>query len=146
MPDRHGPFRNTRFLLEIDGIAKAGFKEVTIPESNTEIVEYREGTDRPTARKLSTLAAHGNLTLKWGVTTDAIALYEWWQLVEQGKTDSARRQIAIVLLDEEGQPGPRWEFRDAWCRQYDAPDLDATGNEVAIESMEIVHEGMERTT
>lgn len=145
MPDRHGPLRNTRYLLEIDGIAKAGFSEVTIPEANTEVVEYREGTDPPTARKLSTLAAYGNLELKWGVTSDAIELYEWWKLVSQGKTDEARRPIAIVLQDEEGGAGARWEFRDAWCRQYDAPDLNATGNEVAIETMEIVHEGMERT-
>lgn len=145
MVDRHGPYRNTRYLLEIDGIAQAGFSEVAIPEANTEVVEYREGTDPPTARKLSTLAAYGNLTLKWGVTTDAIAMAEWWALVEQGKTDEARRTIAIVLLDEEGGSGPRWEFRDAWCRQYTAPDLNATGNEVAIEEMEIVHEGMERT-
>ncbi len=145
MPDRHGPFRNTRYLLEIDSIAKAGFSECTIPESNTEVVEYREGNEAPTVRKLGTLAAYGNLTLKWGITTDSIELFEWWQLVEQGKVDSARRPIAIVLLDEEGQPGPRWEFRNAWCRQYDAPDLNATGNEVAIEQMEIVHEGMERT-
>lgn len=145
MPDRHGPLRNTRYLLEIDGIAKAGFSEVAIPESNTEIVEYREGNDRPTARKLSTLAAYGNLTLKWGVTSDAMELFEWWQLVEQGKTDEARRPIAVVLLDEEGASGARWEFIDAWCRQYTAPDLNATGNEVAIEEMEIVHERMERT-
>ena len=144
MADRHGPQRNTRYLLEIDGISKAGFSEVAIPEANTEIVEYREGTDPPTARKLSTLAAYGNLTLKWGVTSDALELYEWWSLVAQGKTDEARRPIAIVLLDEEGSPGARWEFVRAWCRQYDAPDLNATGNEVAIEEMEIVHEGMER--
>lgn len=145
MPDRHGPLRNTRYLLEIDGIAKAGFSEVTIPEANTETVEYREGNDKPTVRKLSTLAAYGNLELKWGVTTDAMELFEWWQLVEQGKTDEARRAIAIVLQDEEGAPGARWEFEDAWCRQYDAPDLAATGNEVAITTLEIVHEGMERT-
>ena len=144
MPDRHGPLRNTRYLLEIEGIVRAGFSEVAIPEANTEIVEYREGTDRPTTRKLSTLAAYGNLTLKWGVTVDSIELYEWWQLVAQGNTDEARRTIAIVLQDEEGAPGARWEFVDAWCRQYDAPDLNATGNEVAIEEMEIVHEGMER--
>ena len=145
MPDRHGPYRNTRYLLEIDGIAKAGFSEATIPEANTETVEYREGNEEPTVRKLSTLRAYGNLTLNWGITTDALELHDWWMLVAQGNTDEARRPIAVVLLDEEGAAGPRWEFRDAWPRQYDAPDLNATGNEVAIESMEIVHEGMERT-
>jgi phage tail-like protein len=145
MPGRHGPFRQMRYILEIDSVAKAGFSECTIPEANTEVIEYREGNEAPTVRKLSSLAAYGNITLKWGITTDSMELFEWWQLVEQGKTDAARRQIAVVLLDEEGQPGPRWEFRNAWCRQYDAPDLNATGNEVAVESMEIVHEGLERT-
>jgi phage tail-like protein len=144
MPDRHGPDRNFRYLLEIDGIAQAGFSEATIPEASTEPIEYREGNEAPTVRKLSSLNAYGNLTLQWGVTTDSMALYEWWTLVEQGKVDEARRSIAVIVLDEEGEPGARWQFRNAWPQQYDAPDLSATANEVAIESLEIVHEGMER--
>lgn len=145
MPDRHGPYRNSRYLLEIDGIVQAGFSECTIAESSTEAIEYREGNDPvPTVRKLSGLASYGNLTLNWGVTEGSLELYDWWKLVEQGNTDEARRTIAIIVLDEQGEPGPRWEFTNAWPRQYDAPDLSATGNEVAIESLEIVHEGMER--
>ncbi|WP_152042256.1 phage tail protein [Salinigranum salinum] len=144
MPDRHGPYRNFRYLLEIDGIAQAGFSEATIPEASTEPIEYREGNEAPTVRKLSSLNAYGNVTLQWGVTTDSMALYEWWTLVEQGKVDEARRSVAVIVLDEEGEPGARWQFRNAWPQQYDAPDLSATANEVAIESLEIVHEGMER--
>lgn len=145
MPDRHGPYRNARFLLEIDGIAIAGFSQCSIPENSTETVEYREGNDRPTPRKLWSLNSYGTLTLEKGTTDDSIELYEWRQAVEQGQVDDARRNIAVVVLDEEGNPGPRWEFRDAWPTQYDAPDLDSSGNEVAIESIEIDHEGMERT-
>jgi phage tail-like protein len=145
MPDRHGPYRNHRFLLEIDGIVRAGFNQCSLPESTTESIEYREGNEGPTPRKLGGLNSYGNLTLQWGTTGDSIELSEWRQLVEQGQVDSARRSIAVLVLDEEGDPGPRWEFRNAWPQQYDAPDLDAAGNEVAIESMEIVHEGMERT-
>lgn len=144
MPDRHGPYRNTRFLLEIDGIGVAGFNQATIPENSTEATEYREGDDPPTVRKLWSLNSFGDLTLQRGAAENSTELFEWRQLVEQGNVDDARRTIAIVLLDEEGEPGARWEFRNAWPRQYDAPDLDATGNEVAIESLEIVHEGMER--
>ncbi len=144
MADRHGPYRNARYLLEIDGLVKAGFSECTIPEASTEVVEYREGTDPPTVRKLGSLIEYGELTLQWGVTDDSMELFEWWQLVERGNVDEARRPIAVVILDEEGEPGPRWEFRDAWCRQYEAPDLEATGTDVAVESMEIVHEGVER--
>ena len=145
MPDRHGPYRNTRFLLEIEGIGVAGFSQATIPESSTEATEYREGNDPPTVRKLWSLNTYGELTLQRGTAEDSTELFEWRRMVEQGDVDSARRSIAVILLDEEGEPGGRWEFRNAWPRQYDAPDLDATGNEVAIESLEIAHEGMERT-
>lgn len=145
MPDRHGPYRSTRFLLEIDGVAQAGFSQATIPENSTEPIEYREGNDPPTQRKLWNLNAYGNLTLQWGTTPDSTELFEWRRLVEQGKMEEARRNVAVVVTDEEGNPGARWEFRDAWPQQYDAPDLDAAGSEVAIESMEIAHEGMERT-
>ena len=145
MPDRHGPYRNARFLLEIDGIAIAGFSQATIPENSTEAVEYRDGNDPPTVRKLWSLNSYGNLTLEKGVTDDSMALFEWRQTVEQGQVDQARRNVAVVVLDEEGEAGPRWEFENAWPTQYDAPDLDATGSEVAIESLEIAHEGMVRS-
>jgi phage tail-like protein len=145
MPDRHGPFRNHRFVLEVDGIAEASFSEVSVPEASAGVVEYREGTDPPTTRKLKGLNSYGNVTLSKGIT-ESTELYDWWTLVEQGKLEEARRSAAIVVLDEEGNPGPRYQFRDVWIRQYDAPDLDATGDGVAIESLELVHEGMERVS
>ncbi len=144
MPDRHGPYRNARYLLEIDGLVKAGFSSCTIPENSTEAVEYREGTDPPTTRKLWGLNDYGTLTLQFGVTDDSIEVFEWRRLVERGDLDEARRDIAVIILDEEGNPGPRWEFRRAWPTSYDAPDLDASDAEVAIEGLEIEHEGMER--
>ncbi len=145
MPDRHGPYRRMRFLLEIDGIAKAGFSRCWLPANTTEPIEYREGTDPPTPRKLWGLNEYSRLVLESGVTDDSIALFEWRKLVEQGKLRAARRKIAVVVLDEEGGSGPRWEFRKAWLAHYGAPDLQALGKDVAVERLEIVHEGMERT-
>jgi len=144
MPDRYGPYRNARFLLEFDDLVKAGFSTCTIPENSTEAVEYREGNDSPTTRKLWGLNSYGTLTLENGVTDDSLELFEWREQVEQGKLDDARQDVAVVVLDEEGNPGPRWEFRRAWPTSYDAPDLDASGGDVAIESIEIEHEGMRR--
>lgn len=144
MPDRHGPYRNTRFLLEIDGIAIASFSRCRLPTATSDVIEYREGNDPPTARKLGGLNEYGPLVLERGVTDDSIALFEWRKMVEQGKLDDARRNVAVVLLDEEGQPGPRWEFSDAWPARYDAPTLDALGETVAIERLEVVNEGFER--
>lgn len=144
MSTRNDPYRNYRFLVEIEGISVAAFSECTLPDSTTEPIEYRDGNDvQPTVRKLGSLTKYGNLTLKWGIT-DSLELYEWRKLVEQGKTDEARRNVAVVGLDEAGSPGPRWEFRAAWPSKYDAPDMNATGNEVSIETLEVVVEAMER--
>lgn len=143
MVDRKDPFRGYRFLVEIDGIVQAGFSEVTIPDSTTEAVDYREGTDQFT-RKLLGQTKHGNVTLKWGIT-DSMELYSnWYKLVVQGKISSARRNMAIILLNDEGVPSARWEFESAWPVKYKAPDLSAKGNDIAIETLEIVHEGMKR--
>ena len=144
MPDRHGPLRVARYLLEIDGIAKAGFSRCRLPDSSTTVVEYREGNEPPTPRKLAGLTAYGALELRYGVTTDAAELAEWRRLVEQGKVDEARRAIAVVLLDEEGAPGARWELRNAWPTRYAPPTLDAGRSAVAIETLEIACEGVRR--
>jgi phage tail-like protein len=142
---RTDPYRSFRFLVEIDGIIQGGFNEVTIPDSAQEPIEYREGTDQPTMRKIPGLIKYGNVVLKWG-TTDSMELYEWRKAVEDGKTASARRSMAVIVLDEEGNATSRWEFSDAWPTKYDSPDLKASGSEIAIETLEIAHEGMRRVS
>ncbi|KAF5435368.1 virus tail tube protein gp19 [Candidatus Methanophagaceae archaeon] len=144
--ERKDPYRAFRFLLEIDGIVQAGFSEVTIPDASNEPVEYREGNEPTTVRKLPGLRKYGNVTLKWGIT-DSMELYETWCKPENDdnlKMDEVRKNVAIILMDEEGNPAARWEFVEAWPSKYDAPDLNATGTDVAIETLEIVHEGMKR--
>src|SRR5262245_50357426 len=99
---RKDPYQNYRFLVEIDQITQAGFRDVTIPESSQDPIEYREGNEVPTVRKLPGLVKYGNVTLKWGIT-DSLDLWKWRKQVEEGKMKEARRKMAIVLLDEEGQ-------------------------------------------
>jgi phage tail-like protein len=135
-----------RFIVELDGIVKAGFSCCHIPENRTNVVKYREGNDPPTRRKLWGLNEYGPLVLENGVTDDSVVLYEWRKKVEQGQVDEARGTVAVVLLDEEGNPGPRWEFKQAWPARYQAPKLDANRDAVAIERLVIVHEGMQRAS
>jgi phage tail-like protein len=142
---RNDPYRNCRFLLEIDGITQAGFSEATIPDTSQDPIEYREGNEPPTVRKIPGLIKYGNLTLKWGIT-DSLELYNWRKLVEQGKATEYRRNIAVILMNEEGSPKSRWEFTDAWPSKYDCPDLNAKGSDIAIETLEIAHEGMVRVS
>lgn len=145
MDGRKDPYRNFRFLLEIDGIVQAGSSEITVPDTSTDVVEYREGNEEPRLRKLSGLNKFANITLKSG-TTDSMELYNWRKLVMQGKMKDARRNIAVIVMDEEGSPAARWEFENAWPNKYDPPDMNAKGNDVAIELMEVVHEGMKRVS
>lgn len=141
---RKDPYRNFRFRLEIDGITGAAFSEATIPDATSDVIEYREGDEETTVRKIPGLRKYGNITLKWGVT-DSVEVYDKWRkLVEDGKHNDARKTVAIILIDEEGKDAARWEFEHAWPSKYDAPDLTAKGNDVSVETLEIVHEGMKR--
>jgi phage tail-like protein len=141
---RKDPYGNYRFRVEIAGITQAGFCEVVIPDSTSEVIAVRDGTDATAAvRKQSGLLTNGNLVLKWGMTA-SLELYNWRKSVEQGKISLARRSIAVILVDEEGNDAARWEFSNAWPSKYKGPDLNAQGNEVAFETLEIVFESMTR--
>jgi phage tail-like protein len=146
MADRNDPYRNCRFILEVGGINQAGFSEATIPDTAQDPIEYREGDEAPTVRKIPGLIKYGNLTLKWGITDSSMELFDWRKKVEDGKMSEARQEIAIILLDEEGNNVSRWEFSEAWPTKYDAPDLNAKGTDIAVETLEIAHEGMKRVS
>lgn len=143
MSERRTPYRNVRYVLEIDGIERAGFSGCRLPSTTSSVIEYREGNDPPGPRLLSGLTRSGPLRLEYGISDD-LELYEWRALVEQGDLAEARRAVAVNLLDATGNPGPRWEFRNAWPSRYVAPDLDALEEAVAVDLLEVTHEGFER--
>ncbi|HEY9246616.1 MAG TPA: phage tail protein [Candidatus Methanoperedens sp.] len=145
MADRNDPYRNFRFKVEIDGIQlKGGFSEATVPDSTTDPVDYREGTDLPFQRKLSGLTKYGNITLKTGLT-DSMELYNWRKSVEDAGAAKARKNISLILIDEEGNDKSRWDIVNAWPTKYSSGGFNAKNNEVVIETLEIVHEGVKRT-
>lgn len=137
------PYASFNFLLEIDGIAKAGFSEVTGLNAETNVIEYREGGDATnTMRKLPGLEKYGNVTLKRGVSADP-ELFKWHKAVMDG--DIVRDEaMSIVLLNEKREESVRWNLRQAWPAKWVGPDLKAGANEIAIESLKLAHEGVER--
>jgi phage tail-like protein len=143
---RIDPLRNFRYRLEIDSITQAGFSEVAIGETTIEAVDYREGTDPPHARKLSGLTKYGNITLKWGLTSGgtALDLYKWASDVSAGQIKDKRKKVVIVVQDEAGVDAARFVVSEAWPIKYDPSDLSGKGNEVLIELLELVNEGIER--
>lgn len=138
---RVDPYRNFRFLVEIDGIVQAGFTECSGFGSNIEVIEYREGGDAGNVRKVPGKASYPDLTLKWGVTTST-DLYEWHRAALNGQIQ--RRNGSIILLDDQNREQVRWNFFNAWPSKYDGPDFNAKGNDIAIDSLTVSCERVER--
>jgi phage tail-like protein len=138
---RIDPFLNFNFLVEIDGISRAAFQEASGFDSTIDVIEHREGGDNITPRKLPGMTKYSNIVLKRGITDD-VELYEWHRQTVQGNVQ--RRNGSIVLLDRQGVEQVRWNFVSAWPTKWDGPDLNAEGNDVAIETLELAHEGVER--
>lgn len=143
---RVDPLRNFRFRLEIDNIARAGFAEVSIGETSTAVINYREGTDPPHVRKLSGLTTYGAVTLRSGLTVGAtgLDLYAWHRDVVSGLLAQSRKKVVIVVQDETGQDQARFVVSDAWPAKYVASVLNAQSNDVLIETLELANEGIER--
>ena len=138
---RVDPYRNFSFLVEIDGITQAGFSDCSGFGASTDPIEYREGGETKTVRKLPGLTKYTNITLKWGLT-DSKELYQWYRDVVNGKIE--RKSGSIILLDLEGNEKVRWNFFEAWPTKWDGPDFTAKGNDVSIETLELAHERVER--
>lgn len=135
------PYGSFRFTVEIDGIVRAAFKECSGFDSTVEIKEYREGGENATVRKLPGLTKYSNIQLKWGMTDDT-SLYDWHREVVSG--DFERKNGSIVLFDRKGDEVARWNFVRAWPTKWDGPDLNAESSDIAIELIELAHEGLER--
>jgi phage tail-like protein len=142
---RQDPLRKFRFRLELDGLQQAAFSEVTIGDLASDPIEYREGDEPTTVRKLSGLTKYANVTLKWGIT-DSMELAEWHQQIVGGATplEQIRKTVVIRVQDEAGADRAAFEITRAWPCKYDPSDLNATGNEVAIDSLELCNEGIRR--
>lgn len=140
--ERVDPFRGFNFRIELGGTSVAAFREASGLSFTIDPVEYREGNDPELhVRKLYGLRKYANITLKRGMTADR-QLWTWYRALVEGHTD--RRSGAIVLLDEERNDVARWDFSEGWICKWEGPAMNATANEVAIETIEIAHEGLER--
>ena len=139
--ERQDPYRNFNFLIEIQGITQARFSEVNGLDSETEIFSYKEGGVNEFIHKLPSQTQHSNIVLKKGIT-DSDQLWQWRKKATSGKIE--RKSGSIVLLNEAREEKMRWNFKEGWPSKWIGPDLRADGNEVAIETLEIAHQGIER--
>lgn len=137
------PYAKFRYKVEIDGLEAGGFSEASGFDASIDVIEYREGDMIQTPMKLPGLKKYGNITLKQGVA-DTTVMYEWMIAGVEGEVE--RKTITITILDETETATASWQVINAWPAKYTAPDFNAMSSEVAIESIEIAHEGMTRVS
>jgi len=135
------PYSAFNFHVEINGAQIAAFQEVSGLDSENTPIEYREGADpMNTVRKLPGIEKYPNLTLKRGIT-GSLALWDWRKEVRDGgSTYPPTRDVTIKLLDEKHDPVLKWKLTNAWCTKLTGPALNAKGNEIAIETLELAYD------
>ena len=135
------PLPKFHFVVEWGG-KRAGFTEVTGLDKQLEAIEYREGNSNEYSKiAMPGLQKYSNITLKRGTYVDSKDFYTWINTVKLNKIE--RRDLIISLLNEEHQAVMSWKIKNAWPVKVQASDLKADGNEVAIETLELKHEGLE---
>lgn len=143
--NRHGPVRKSRFAVEIGDIELEGWESVSLPSVTVEEGEYREGDDPDYEKNLWGQTAFDDLQMERQVRPTDNELWEWLREVREGGVDTGRKEVTVELLGEEGEARVKWQFSEAWVKEYDPPELDASADgDVATESITVAFDKMER--
>ena len=131
-----------KFHFQVDwGGTKIGFTEVTGLEVTTDKIEYRDGFSPEFVKtQMPGMQTFGDLTLKRGIFPGDNEFYDWWNTVSLNTIE--RRDITVSLLNEEHEPAVVWKIKNAWPTKVTSTDLNSTGNEVAVETLVLSHEGL----
>jgi phage tail-like protein len=139
--ERQQPIENGRFKVKIDDTEVSGFQHVTVPGSTTETVD---GGDSDQQRRLLGQTEYEDLVMERNVIKGDSTLRDWRDDIRQGKIESARKTVSVVLLTETGETVIEWQFTNAWVKEYDPPELVAGSTEVATESCTVAYDEMVR--
>ncbi len=132
----------SKFHFQVDwGGTRIGFTEVTGLDVETEVIEYRDGASPEySKRKIPGMRKYGNITLKRGIFASDNDYFDWFNTVTLNRIE--RRDVTVSLLNEEHKPVMVWQVKNAWPAKITSTDLKADGNEIAIETMEVAHDGL----
>jgi phage tail-like protein len=134
------PLPKFHFLVQWGG-ERIGFTEVTGLDIQVEAIEYREGSSPEYSKiKMPGMLKYSNITLKRGSMGGDSDFYKWINTTSLNTVE--RRDIIISLLNETHSPVVSWKAKNAFAVKVQASDLKADGNEVAIETLELAHEGL----
>lgn len=137
------PYPLPVFHFTVDwGGTQIAFSEVTGLNIEAQIIEYRDGASPEFSTvKMPGLKKYGNITLKRGVFASDNEYYDWLKTVHNDP--DMRRDVIISLLNENHEPVMTWKVVQAWPTKLTSPDMKASGNEAAIETLELANEGVE---
>lgn len=140
--DTNWPLPKFYFSVDITDVGtNLPFQEVSGLETETQAIEYRAGNNPAFSTiKMPGIQKTGNVTLKKGIFAKDNKLFEWYKAIKLNTFK--RATVTIKLLDEEGKPTMTWTLSNAWPTKLTGTDLKSDGNEVAVESMELAHEGL----
>ncbi len=134
------PLPKFHFRVEWGG-AKIGFSEVSGLSVETDVVEYRDGSSPEFHKiKMPGMQKFGNITMKRGIFQGDNDFYNWWNTVALNTIE--RRDVTISLLNENHEPVVVWKIKNAWPSKVQSTDLKSDDNGVAIETIELAHEGL----
>ena len=141
------PLIGFNYRLEIEGKLAGYFTEVSGIGSEHEIVEHKVVDDngREIVQKIPGRLKWENVTLKRGIT-DAMDIWDWRKLVEDGKMGEARTNCSIIMMDRNYEDVARWDFVEAWPSKVSGPSVKSDSNEFGVEEVTLVHEGMVRAS
>jgi len=139
------PLVSSFFTIEAGSNVKGAFRECSGLGSEHEVVEQKaSGPDgRQILQKIPGRMKYSDITLKRGIT-DAMDMWKWRKLVEDGKVTQARYAVMIKMHAADGSVVARWELTNAWPSKITGPAANATNNEIGVEELVLVHEGYKR--
>jgi len=150
--ERSDPYKNFKFRVKWDGRYVAGVSKVGALKRTTDVVKHREGGDPSTVRKLPAQTKYEAIILEWGITHDTE--FEKWAnkvwnygsgLGAEVPLKDFRKDIIIEVYNEAGQLALAYKVYRCWASEFQAlPELDASENAVAIQTLKLENEGWER--
>ena len=141
-PTRKDPYKNFNFLVEIDGMTQAGFSECSGLRLEIDVIEYREGSEPSSAVRKAAGLAQSRRHYAQTRHHHSNQLQAWIESIAKGIVN--RKNGVIILLDDERKPVVRWKFFNAFPRKWEGPVFAAKGTDVAIETLTLCCERLER--
>jgi len=139
--DNVWPLPKFYFTVEVSDLAEATFQEVSGLDVEAQIIEYRHGNSKDFSTiKMPGIKKYGNVTLKKGIFKGDNKFWDWFNKIKMNLIE--RKPMTIKLLDEGGNPTMVWTLKNAWPTKITGTDMKSDGNEVAVETLEVAHEGL----